>query len=316
MKINESTIISENLDPFGRLKETRERRDKERERLDNEPVNMFDFNKMPCTDDTDRAMDSLNAQSPEKTTEIFGSAPEFSVIVPVYREEKILDRHLSQFTPELRSKFNFELIVSDGGSEDATVEIAKKHTELVALHTEKRRQTIAEGRNRGAELAKSDTLVFINADTFPKDVDSFLSYIRHWAGSDSAETALACYVDCFEEERGWREKAFYGAHNLYVSALNRLGLGMGRGECQIVRKNAFRTVGGYNSKVVAGEDFDLYRRLAKIGRIKFEKNLVVLESPRRFKKYGYMRTVWFWTINSLAVMIMGKSVSKEWEAVR
>ena len=32
----------------------------------------------------------------------------------------------------------------------------------------------------------------------------------------------------------------------------------------VVRKDIFESLGGYNSKLAAGEDFDFYRRIAKI----------------------------------------------------
>jgi GT2 family glycosyltransferase len=42
---------------------------------------------------------------------------------------------------------------------------------------------------------------------------------------------------------------------------------MGRGECHIVRAEPFWRVGGYDERLYAGEDFDLYRRLRRLGRI-------------------------------------------------
>jgi predicted glycosyltransferase involved in capsule biosynthesis len=98
--------------------------------------------------------------------------------------------------------------------------------------------------------------------------------------------------------------------------LNFIGMGMGRGECQIVLAEYFKKVGGYNSALTAGEDFDLFRRLAKIGKIKFAKDILVYESPRRFRKYGYLRILMSWLLNSISVMFYNRSVSKDWEAVR
>ena len=92
---------------------------------------------------------------------------------------------------------------------------------------------------------------------------------------------------------------------------------MGRGECQIVQRDIFEKVGKYNTNLAAGEDFDLYRRIKKNkGDIYYAKELVIYESPRRFRKYGYLKTLWYWTINSLTVIMWDKSVSREWEAIR
>ncbi len=241
-----------------------------------------------------------------------------SVIVPVYEEEKILESTLKVYSRQLRDKYNIELVVSDGGSTDSTLEIARRHADVVVEHKKKHRQTIAEGRNCGARHARGDILVFINGDTVPADPAKFFELISMWGDGRfmSDSDALACTVAVAPSQRIAKDRIFYGFHNTYVRFLNCIGVGMGRGECQIVRKEAFWHVNGYNEKIAAGEDFDLYRRIGRHGRIKFAAPIVVYESPRRFRKYGYLRILWTWTVNSLAVMLCGKSVSKEWEAVR
>ncbi len=245
--------------------------------------------------------------------------PVFSLIIPVYQENKILESTLKLFSELLKNKYKFELIVSDGGSDDGTIKIAEKYADAVIVHNSERRQTIAEGRNNGATLAESDTLVFLNADTVPSSLEEFCEVITDFALQNNifaVYDAMACYVSGFPDEVILKDKIFYKLHNAYVKLLNVLGLGMGRGECQVIRKSIFEQSGKYNNKIVAGEDFDLYKRVAKIGKIKFEKKLHVYESPRRFRKYGYIRTISYWLLNSLSVMIFKKSYSKEWEAVR
>jgi glycosyltransferase involved in cell wall biosynthesis len=251
--------------------------------------------------------------------ELNRTAPDLSMIIPVYQEEKILEKQLKLFTNELRNKYNFEIIVSDGGSTDGTIDIAKKYADLIVKHNKKERQTIAAGRNRGAEVASADTLIFLNADSFPADITSFFEVIIEFSkqkGIYKKYDAMACLVSGFPEEVILKDTIFYAIHNKYVEYLNLFGIGMGRGECQVVRKNVFENAGKYNDAIVAGEDFDLYNRISKIANIKFEKKLHVCESPRRFRKYGYIRTIFYWLLNSLTVMFLGKSMSKEWEAVR
>jgi glycosyltransferase involved in cell wall biosynthesis len=241
-----------------------------------------------------------------------------SVVIPVLQEEKILEKHLT-ILKEFQSKFGFEIIVSDGGSTDETVAIAKKYADKVVVHTGEKRQTIAEGRNMGAKAASSDILVFLNGDSIPVDCQSFFTAIMDFSkkrGKYARYSALACKVSSFPEEELLKDRIFYAIHNNYVWFLNIIGLGMGRGECQIIRKEVFEAVGGFNDKIIAGEDFDLYHRISKIAKIKYDPIISVHESPRRFRKYGYIRTIAIWLINSLSVWWFGKSFSREWEAVR
>jgi hypothetical protein len=91
---------------------------------------------------------------------------------------------------------------------------------------------------------------------------------------------------------------------------------MGRGECQIVRRKAFEALKGYNAEMAAGEDFDLYRRLRSIGRVRYDHQLLVFESPRRYRKYGYLRVYFDWIRNGLAVLFKHRSFDQVWEEVR
>lgn len=242
-----------------------------------------------------------------------------SLIIPVYMEEAILEKILKVYTLKLRKKYNVELIVSDGGSTDATVSIAEKYADQLIVHRENRRQTISEGRNCGAAAASGDVFVFINGDTYPEDVDRFFAFISTWAEGRTKFTkysALACRVYVEKSEEKFSDIIFYNLFNTYIKILNIIGFGMGRGECQIIRAEVFKNVNGYNPKLAAGEDFDLYNRISKIGKIGYTTDITVLESPRRFRKYGYIRVLYQWTKNALSVMFSGNAADKEWEVVR
>jgi len=238
-----------------------------------------------------------------------------SIIIPAYNEEKLLPQILAQFPPALRSRKNAEIIVSDGGSTDGTVEIAEREGAVVVQHREDRRQTIAEGRNQGAAAARGEILVFINADVRISDADLFLAEAERLA-ADTRVAGVTSVVHVFPEEEIFADRLFHLWHNSYVRFLNFIGEGMGRGECQILKAEMFRRVGGYNAAMVAGEDYDLFRRVRKNGRIVMMSGVTVFESPRRFRKYGYLHILWGWTRNALAVIFRNASSSEEWEAVR
>ncbi len=238
-----------------------------------------------------------------------------SIIIPAFNEEKLLPQLLAQFPGELLDAMDAEIVISDGGSTDGTVGIARESGAVVVEHTEDRRQTIAEGRNRGAAAARGDLLVFINADVRISDCRRFLAEARRLAGT-AGIAGVTCVVHVFPEEETLPDRLFHLWHNAYVRFLNFVGEGMGRGECQILTAEMFRTVGGYNPSMAAGEDYDLFRRVRKKGRIVMMPGVTVYESPRRFRKYGYIHILWGWSRNALAVIFRNKSSSEEWEAVR
>jgi len=91
---------------------------------------------------------------------------------------------------------------------------------------------------------------------------------------------------------------------------------MGRGECHVMRREVFARVHGYAERIAAGEDYDMFRRLEKVGRVKFLRDVVVYESPRRYRKYGYAYVTLSWFMNFLAVFFLRRSILSEWKPVR
>ncbi len=98
--------------------------------------------------------------------------------------------------------------------------------------------------------------------------------------------------------------------------MNQVGMGMGRGECHVIRREIFAQLEGYASRIAAGEDYDMFRRLEHLGKIKFLRDVVVYESPRRYRRYGYLYVTASWFLNFLAVFFLKRSILSEWKPVR
>jgi glycosyltransferase involved in cell wall biosynthesis len=240
----------------------------------------------------------------------------YSIIIPTLNEEKLLPAILCQLTDAgLRKSFNYEIIISDGGSKDKTLEIAKKKADKVCLNKEGIVQNIAMGRNAGAKAASGDILIFLNGDVLIKDPFSFFSFIEN-SFCKSNYAAMTCAVRIPPEEENIGDRLFHGFYNVYFNFLNTIGMGMGRGECQVIRKKVFETTGGNNEALAAGEDFDLFRKIRRLGKVLFSKELIIYESPRRYRKLGYFNVTFSWLKNSVSVVVKNKSISKEWEQIR
>ncbi len=241
--------------------------------------------------------------------------PKISVVIPTLNEEKLISKTLSQFDDDTKAKYEVEVILSDGGSTDNTLKIAEGRSDKMTIHKSGKKQNIAQGRNEGAKLAEGDVLVFLNADTYLQDKTKFFETIKKFSEANHY-SALAFPIKIDESQRTGKDKVFHSFYNTYVKILNFIGIGMGRGECHIIKKEKYLEVNGYNGNLAAGEDFDLYRRLRKKGKIKFVKDVVIYESPRRYRKFGYFNVFMDWAKNSISILLFNKSISKDWEPVR
>lgn len=87
------------------------------------------------------------------------TAPDLSIVVPTLDEAAGLAAHLEALQP-LRAR-GCEIVVADGGSRDATVEIARPLADVVLAAPRGRGVQL----NAGARAARGELLLFLHADT-------------------------------------------------------------------------------------------------------------------------------------------------------
>ena len=237
---------------------------------------------------------------------------QFSIIIPAKNEIKNLQATLPQHE-KLRGDFDFEVIVADGASTDGTIEFAQGAGARVEAKTKKERETIGEGRNRGAAVAKGEVLVFIDAGVRIKNPKEFFETIVQLFKDNPSLVAAVPRVGIHPSEATTADTLVHGAVNAIIHFFNAVGLGAGKGETQIIRREAFKKVGGYNERLVAAEDNDLMRRLARMGTTRFVSSLQVYDNPSRYRKLGYPHVIGLWILNQLSVLFTGRSYSKEWK---
>jgi glycosyltransferase involved in cell wall biosynthesis len=240
----------------------------------------------------------------------------YSIIIPTLNEEKLLPDLINQLdNPQLKEKYSYEIIISDGGSQDRTIENALYKSDIIKVHIDEEKQNIALGRNEGARYSNGEVLIFLNGDVLLPGVDIFFDFLEN-NFTYSEYAAMTCVVKVFKDDEKLSDVIFHSFYNTYFYLLNVLGVGMGRGECQVIKKTFFDLVKGNNTALSAGEDFDLFKRISRYGKILFAKDLCIYESPRRYRKLGYSGVTWLWIKNSISIIFKNKSLSKEWEQVR
>ena len=241
--------------------------------------------------------------------------PMISFVIPTLNEEKYIGKTL-----DCISKYHgpHEIILSDTNSPDKTVEIAKKYTDKIIIHSKDgKRITIAAGRNLGAAQAHGEYLVFLDADICILDPDTFFEKAFACFRNEPKLVGLTIRLHVFKELETFGDRLVIPFF-IYVRAFmnNFLHIGAATGEFQMIKKDAFKQVGGFTESMPVGEDDDLFRRLAKIGRTRLELDLVAYHSGRRAHKLGWPKLLYLWTRDTIMIMLFKKPGSKEWTAIR
>ena len=214
-----------------------------------------------------------------------------SIVIPAFNEERLLAGTLAQ-VQAARQAFTAggvesELIVCDNNSTDRTAEIARAGGATVVFEPVNQ---IARARNRGAEVAVGDWLLFIDADSHPSaelfsDVVETIRSGRCLAGGVTIR---------LEGNYRWANLVTAGWN--WVSRRKRLLAG----SFIFIDAAVFRTVGGFNNELFVTEELDLSARLRPVAK-ETGREVVILRrhplvtSARKIELYtgrDHLRLLW------------------------
>jgi len=212
--------------------------------------------------------------------------PEISVIVPVLNEANCLAATLESIANQ-NTNIPYELIVSDGGSTDGSLDIAEQYTDLV-VHCEE--YGIGAGRNAGAITASDSSryFIFIDADTVVPGY--YLAYVYEMF---KINPDLVAFSTGFEfSEQSEQIKLAEAVANKYFLMRDKLLSVTLPGFNTCVRRDAYVECGGYRNVLL--EDVDFSRRIHKIGSVEFFPHIKVTNSSRRLESMGLLGTVYYY----------------------
>jgi len=169
--------------------------------------------------------------------------PLVTVIIPTYNSERAFGQCLAALTNQ--SYRNIETIVVDNHSSDRTLGmITGAGVRVIAV-----KSSMSEARNIGAAQSKGHYLFHIDSD-----MELSPDVIEECVRSCTSNHADAVIVPEISAGQGYWAECLALGKTLVLGAKGHEGV-------RFVARDAFQQVGGYDTKLVAGEDFDFFRRL-------------------------------------------------------
>ncbi|HEY1789153.1 MAG TPA: glycosyltransferase [Verrucomicrobiae bacterium] len=193
-----------------------------------------------------------------------------SIVVPAFNEERLLGESLARISLAAgafqQRGWLTELIVCDNNSTDQTPQIARAAGATVVFEPINQ---IARARNRGAEAATGDWLVFVDADSHPgaelfTDVAQAIESGRCLAGGatillDKKYFIAGLVTSLWNVASRWR-RLLAGSFIFCEAA-------------------TFRKIGGFSHELFAGEELELSQRLWKAARESGKKVVILHRHP-------------------------------------
>ena len=209
-----------------------------------------------------------------------------SVIIPVYNEVDRLHYLLDDIRLKAANRTCLELIISDGGSNDGTLDLSELD-ECQVIHAQKGR---GNQLFQGALAASGEILFFVHADTIlPNHFDSSISH--------AIDSGKLC--GCFRLK-------FHPSSivlNLYTF-FTRFGHILFRGGDQtlFVERNLYHKAGGFNRELNHMEDIDIIKRLKQYSKFYILPHHVITSS-RRYIRSGIISLQWHYAVMHLKFIL-------------
>lgn len=206
-----------------------------------------------------------------------------SIIIPALNEESYIRQCLKAINDMDFREDQYEVIVVDNGSFDATIEIAESFKAQVLIKLD---GTIGSLRNYGAKHARGDIIGFIDADC-QVEKDWLKNAVKHLDNPEVA--AVGSRLDHIGNT--WVSKCWSLMHS--EKKTNGEVDWLPSGNMIVVRKY-FDELEGFDEKLTTSEDYDLCLRLRLKGYKIFSDpkiNSIHLAPPKTLFEF-YKKEIW------------------------
>lgn len=226
--------------------------------------------------------------------------PFFSIIIPTLNEQTCLPQLLLCLK---KQKYrDFEVIVVDGHSTDATIREATKFASAFPIRIIRSAdRNVCLQRNSGASKARGTYLAFFDADVTIKP--NYFSKL-YAVITKKRYVLMATYLIAPDHDP--KKQITVALANVGMSVASSIDKPFAGGFNIIVLAAIFHHVSGFDVTVVHSEDHDFVQRCSAIGvRLQVLKNPRQIYSFRRYEAQGYFSILRKYTHSSVYILLYG-----------
>ncbi len=186
------------------------------------------------------------------------ASPNFSVIVPAYNAEGLIQHCLDALEHQTATRETYEVIVVDDGSTDGTRAVAESHGARVLTQTNR---GAGAARNLGVQNARGKIVLFTDADCVPDS--RWIETMT--APFDDPEIVGVSGVKKTHQRNIWAQFIQVEFDYRYDRIGTHRWTDFVDSAAAAYRRQTFLANGGFDSSLKEAEDVDLSYRLAELG---------------------------------------------------
>ena len=210
--------------------------------------------------------------------------PLVSVVVPVRDGGDDLERLLAALARQTLAPSSFEIVVSDDGSEDGSIDTLERDHDGVRV-VRGPRSTSYAARNRGARVTTAPVLAFTDADCRPEP-DWLERGLEHLGEADVLAGAVQ-----FAPPRRVRVWGLLDM-DAYLDQERMVRQGVAATANLFVRRDAFDQAGGFDPALPSNGDHDFVARCVAAGRRLAFSDDATVKHPVRNDRRAFLKKWW------------------------
>ena len=194
----------------------------------------------------------------------------FSVVIPLYNKAGYVEKAIRSVLDQTFTKFEL-IVVNDGSTDDGIGKVSSFTDKRIKL-IDQPNKGVSVARNKGAEYAQFGYIAFLDADDWwhPSFLEDITSLVTQYPDANLYGS------NYYYVKRGKLTVEYKGLPNDFEAGYIDYFSMYAQSFCVpincsfvVVSRKAFWQVGGFRSQLRMGEDFDLWARLALLGKVAY-----------------------------------------------